>query len=126
MADERETRGRLDRGVPSPRSSASEGQTPERPAVEERGRLGTPAAGDAPTPADEAPVPVSKLHRAGPHDAAVTPAHYGAVAPSHGHADGHGEPRLGRIDWAAWGASALGVAVGLMVALLFFLGVRPG
>ncbi len=41
-----------------------------------------------------------------------------------GHAE-HAEPRLGPIDWPAWSAGALGVAVGVMVAALFYLSVAP-
>ena len=37
----------------------------------------------------------------------------------------HAEPRLGPIDWPAWSAGALGVAVGVVVAALFYLSVTP-
>lgn len=38
---------------------------------------------------------------------------------SDGH--GHGEPRLGPIDWGAWAYAILGVAVGLLVVVAFSL-----
>lgn len=39
-----------------------------------------------------------------------------------GHVDDHhGEPRLGPIDWAAWGYAAAGVLAGLLVVALFWL-----
>ncbi len=37
----------------------------------------------------------------------------------HGHGHGHGEPALGPIDVAAWGAGALGVVSGVLVAVCF-------
>ncbi len=41
-----------------------------------------------------------------------------------GHADGdHGEEALGPIDLAAWGAGALGVAIGLLMAFCFAIAV---
>ena len=39
--------------------------------------------------------------------------------------DEHAEPRLGPIDWPAWGISALGVAIAGVMAVLFFLAVAP-
>ena len=51
-------------------------------------------------------------------------AHAGAdahAATDAGHADAHGEPRLGPIDTAAWGLSLLGVAIGAGIAFLFYL-----
>ena len=58
------------------------------------------------------------------------PGHAGAVAhhapddhgDDHGHDDhGHAEEPLGRFDTAAWGAGALGVVLGLVVAACFVL-----
>jgi len=58
------------------------------------------------------------------------PGHEGAVShhettdhgEDHGHDDhGHGEDALGPIDVAAWGAGAIGLAVGAGVALCFAL-----
>lgn len=59
-----------------------------------------------------------------------TPGHVGAVAhhltddhgDDHGHDDhAHGEEPLGPIDVAAWGAGALGVLVGVVIAACFAL-----
>jgi hypothetical protein len=64
-----------------------------------------------------------------PHDSDA-PGHSGAVAhhatDDHGGDGGHddhahGSDELGPIDWAAWGAGALGVALGLAVALALSL-----
>lgn len=40
------------------------------------------------------------------------------------HAD-HDEPRLGPIDWPTWGAGALGAAIAVVMAALFYLAVMP-
>jgi hypothetical protein len=41
---------------------------------------------------------------------------------SHGHDDhGHDDSALGPVDWPAWGAGLLGVALGLAVAWAFVL-----
>jgi hypothetical protein len=67
----------------------------------------------------------NELHRADAHHVG------GAHMEDHdaGHDDhdeaGHQEERLGPIDWAAWGASALGVAVAAVTAALFYLAVTP-
>jgi hypothetical protein len=59
-----------------------------------------------------------------------TPGHTGAVAhhltddhgDDHGHDDhAHGDEQLGPIDVAAWGAGALGIALGIVVAVCFAL-----
>ncbi len=42
-------------------------------------------------------------------------AHGGEVA------EEHGEQELGPIDWAAWGAGALGAVIGLVMTLCFML-----
>ena len=34
---------------------------------------------------------------------------------------GHAEPRLGPVDWQAWGYAVAGVASGLLVIALFWL-----
>jgi hypothetical protein len=56
------------------------------------------------------------------------PGHAGAVAhhstddhgEDHGHDDhAHAEEALGPLDWGAWGAGALGVVLGLAVAVCF-------
>ncbi len=68
------------------------------------------------------------------HAALDTPGHDGAVAhhqtddhgDEHGHDDhGHVEAPLGPIDVAAWGAGALGVALGVLVAICFAIANRP-
>lgn len=41
------------------------------------------------------------------------------------HPDGHAEPALGPIDWAAWGVSLLGVCFGGVIALALFLVTHP-
>jgi hypothetical protein len=38
-------------------------------------------------------------------------------------AHGHGEARLGPIDWAGWGYAALGVLAGLVVVIAFWLAI---
>ncbi len=41
---------------------------------------------------------------------------------THGHDDhGHAEEPLGPVDWPAWGAGVLGVALGLVVVWAFIL-----
>ncbi|MEO8228280.1 MAG: hypothetical protein ABI628_00810 [Chloroflexota bacterium] len=41
---------------------------------------------------------------------------------THGHDDhGHEDAALGPVDWAAWGAGLLGVALGFAVAWAFIL-----
>jgi hypothetical protein len=34
---------------------------------------------------------------------------------------GYAEPRVGPVDWPAWGFAALGVAAGLIVVALFYV-----
>ena len=64
------------------------------------------------------------------------PGHAGAVAhhltddhgDDHGHDDhAHGEEALGPIDLGAWGAGALGLLVGVVIAVCFALaiGAKP-
>jgi hypothetical protein len=73
-----------------------EGQTPEQATTGELGATGTPGAGLSPT---------------APHPADVEDD------------DGHAEPRQGPIDWGAWGFAAIGVAAGLLVAVLFYAAI---
>ncbi len=78
-----------------------EGHTPEAAAPDEFGKKGTPAAGLTP---------------AAPHAADAQDANAGAHAD-----DAHAGEPLGPIDWPAWGASALGVAVALLIAAVLAL-----
>jgi hypothetical protein len=64
------------------------------------------------------------------HSALDTPGHADAVAhhriddhgDDHGHDDhAHDEEPLGPIDIVAWGAGALGIGIGIVVALCFAL-----
>ncbi len=63
----------------------------------------------------------SAVHGTGRGAAAEAHAPGHAVDDPAGHAEGHGEPRLGPIDLAAWGASLAGVLVGGGIAFLFYL-----
>jgi hypothetical protein len=78
---------------------APEGYTDERPAPDEIGRPGSPE-----------------------------PAH-GDDQAGHGtdeHGDGeHAEMHVGPIDRAAWVASAVGIAIGLVIALFFAMATFP-
>ncbi|MDQ3447717.1 MAG: hypothetical protein M3432_00875, partial [Chloroflexota bacterium] len=69
-----------------------EGHTPEAPSPDEAGLKGAPAA-------------------AGVHPADVHTNERGDHA-----SDEHAEEPLGPIDWPAWGASALGVVIALLIA----------
>ena len=96
----RDTEGTDTEGTRPGPGGTPEGHTPEAAAPDEFGKKGTPAAG----------LTTAAPHAADAHDAAD--AH-----PSDEHA---GEP-LGPIDWPAWGASALGVAVALLIAAVLAL-----
>lgn len=77
-----------------------EGHTPEAPSPDEAGLKGAPAAADIHT----ADVHTNEAHTAEAHSRGD-------------HAsDEHAEEPLGPIDWPAWGASALGVVVALLIA----------
>ncbi|MDQ3492297.1 MAG: hypothetical protein M3452_03420 [Chloroflexota bacterium] len=98
-ADETETEGtrRGPGGTP-------EGHTPEAAAADEFGKKGTPAAG---------------LRPDAPHAADVQEedAHGGEEHTGSGHdTDEHAGEPLGPIDWPAWGASAFGVAMAILIA----------
>lgn len=82
----RETEGTDPAATRAGPGGTPEGHTPEAPAPDELGKKGTPAAGLSP---------------AVPHAA---------------EADEHGAEPLGPIDWPAWGASAFGVVIALLVA----------
>ena len=82
-----------------------EGHTPEEPAPSELGKVGTPGAGMTPaTP-----------HAADAHD---VDKHVDAHADS---GDAHGEPRLGPVDWPAWGYAVVGAVIGLLIAGMFYV-----
>jgi hypothetical protein len=68
-----------------------------------------------------------------PH-ASDAPGHVGAVAhhltddhgDDHGHDDhAHPDEPLGPIDVAAWGAGALGILIGLVIAICFSMATAP-
>ena len=98
----RDTEGTDTEGTRPGPGGTPEGHTPEAAAPDEFGKKGTPAAGltaDVPHAAD-------------------------ALDASDGHgaeADEHAAEPLGPIDWPAWGASALGVVVALLIAAVLAL-----
>jgi len=107
----RETDGTDTEGTRPGPGGTPEGHTPEAAAPDEFGKKGTPAAG----------LTTAAPHAADAHDAAD--AHASAehdAADAHASAEHAGEP-LGPIDWPAWGASALGVAVALLIAAVLAL-----
>ena len=98
-----------------------EGHTPEEPAPSELGKRGTPGAGmngEVPHAADARMIEGEDDHATDDHH---TAAHADAAHPDEEH--GHDEPRLGPIDWPAWGHAALGVLAGLIVVVMFFVAV---
>jgi hypothetical protein len=134
--DERPDEPRSEPGHATP-----EGYTEEKPAVSELGEPGTPGAGmtaDVPHAADAEAVE----HGDAPADAvearvivtgdAASVAHHDATTHMDAHTaisdddHGHAEPRVGPIDWGAWGYAILGALAGLVVVALFFLATtRP-
>jgi hypothetical protein len=100
MASER-TEPEADRPGPG---GTPEGHTPEKPGADEYGKLGTPAAGLSPGV---------------PHAADAAGA--GDAEAEHGDED---EP-LGPIDWRAWGASVLGIAVAALIGVALALPNLP-
>ncbi len=80
-----------------------EGHTPEAAAPDEFGKKGTPAAGLSPEVPHAADATDPKAEAADDHGQARE-------------ADVHGAEPLGPIDWPAWGASAFGVIVALLIA----------
>ena len=121
MSDEREGRARDAMRVDQARPDFQESQT---------GEAREPGGPDADVGRSDVPDPEARA-------AGTEERHGAALAAEHGHAidtheeaahgadEGHGdaheheEERLGPIDWTAWGASALGIAAGLAVAVLF-------
>lgn len=85
--------------VPStPARGTPEGHTKEAPRLDELGEPGSPGHGMTPA-------------------AGATDQH--ASADEHG----HDEPRLGPVDWAAWGYAAVGIAAGLLVILALWVAI---
>jgi len=101
-----------------PRTGSAEGESPERPSPAEAGKPGTPGAADHATGADQRTADVQPDERRGP-------GHEDHAAGGHDEHNDHAEARLGPIDWPAWAASALGVAVAAVMAALFLLAVVP-
>ena len=106
-----------------------EGHTPEKPAPNEIGAPGTPAAAmtpDVPHAADADLVEHGESP-ADPHAGADGVAHHDGATATGAHTalsdddHGHAEPPLGPIDWPAWGFAVLGVAAGLAVVALFYV-----
>jgi hypothetical protein len=98
------------------------------------GKLGTPGAGM--TPAVPHPADAEAVEEAGrAADAGAAHPAPGADAVTHHDADahmdahttisdddhGHAEPRVGPVDWTAWGYAAIGTAAGLLIVALFYL-----
>ena len=117
-------------------TNTPEGHTPEDPAPSELGKLGTPGAGMTPAvphPADAESVEAGREafdpggRAAAVHpDAAHPDAAHAAAEHSEAHATtdddhGHAEPRVGPVDWTAWGYAAVGIAAGLLVVALFYV-----
>jgi len=130
--DERERVDEQRRPAPdTPRPDASptdapEGRTPEKPATDELGARGTPGAGLTPRAPHAADADLVE-HGEAPADAAGAVAHHDAATHMDAHTTlsdddhGHAEPRVGPVDWRAWGYAALGIAAGGIVLVLFWL-----
>src|SRR4051812_39283726 len=102
-----------------------EGHISERPASDEYGKPGTPAAGLTPaTPhaadAEDARESGEDLHAADAHH--VGGGHDHAHAAGHAHDDAHEanheDMPAGPIDWGAWLVAIVGVAAGGVVAVV--------
>lgn len=88
-----------------------EGHTKEEPGPSELGKRGTPGAGmtgAVPHAADARTVEEAAEHGADAH-----------AEDEHGHA----EPRVGPIDWPAWGFAAMGILAGLLVIGMFYVAI---
>ena len=80
---------------------------------------------------DETTTPLTHQEPAAAHTDAPSPTeHARDMEGLGGHVDehisddpGHGEQRLGPIDWGAWGYGVLGVAAGLVVVIAFWLAI---
>jgi hypothetical protein len=120
-----------------------EGHTPEEPRPSELGKPGSPGAGMTPdvphaadarrveegdTPAAAAGEQVGEAHAgvraaddAATHHAEDSHMAAGTALSDDDHA--HAEPRLGPIDWTAWGYALIGVLAGLLIVGLFFVAI---
>jgi hypothetical protein len=98
-----------------------EGHTPEAAAPDEFGVKGTPAGELSPA----APHPADADDHKARHDEGThaAPQGHGTVITGRavGHPDEHAEEPLGPVDWRAWGASLLGVLVGVAICLALAL-----
>jgi hypothetical protein len=110
MASER-TDPEADRPGPG---GTPEGHTPEKPSADEYGKPGTPAAGLSP----EVPHAADAANARDVHES--TEVH--AADASHVDAGHEDESELlGPIDWRAWAASALGIAIAALMGLALAL-----
>lgn len=95
---------------------APEGYTAERPATDEYGEPGTPAAGLSPTAAHASdPAP------GGASAQAVNAAAHAAPEQEQDHADAG----VGPMDRPMWAAMALGLLLGVAIALMLWLAAVP-
>jgi hypothetical protein len=112
----------------------TEGHTPERPAPDEYGQPGTPAAGLSPaTPhaadAEDAGRSGEDVHAADAHHPGGGHEHahmVGGHAHEDDHSTDHAEEAPGPIDWGAWTASLVGIGAGALVALAMVVAVVKG
>ncbi len=113
-----------------------EGHTPEEPRPTELGKEGTPGAGMTPEVPHAADARAIEAGEAPPPDEPIGEAHGAPAAAGHAAAshmnthaaaseddNAHAEPRLGPIDWAAWGYAAFGVLIALVVVALFYVAI---
>lgn len=110
-----------------------EGHTLERPAVDEYGKPGTPAAGLTPeTPhaadSEDARESDEDVHAADAHQVGGGHDHEHATGHAHDdeHEAEHGEPPAGPIDWGAWLVSVVGLAAGSVVAVVIAQAIAHG
>lgn len=118
----RETDGADSRAATPGPGGTPEGHTPEAAALDEFGKKGTPAAGLTPDAPHAADALDADALDADAQDAQAADAQAGE---EHAGADEHAAEPLGPIDWPAWGASALGVLVALLIAAALALPTGP-